>query len=323
MTRPPATAKPDATILMFNSTHTLAGLALARNGLNRWAPNATWTAVIAANLPDIDIVTGFNSTASYIDHHRGFTHSLAGVPVLSALLALVMYAVSKRDRKSIVPFWRHFAVALVAIATHPLLDGMNSYGMRPFLPFDDSWYYGDVLPIIDPYLDLILLAALLDNRRSILLAALLYVGVRTDLQRTSERQLAGYTADIPDVIRSASIPDLLNPFRRTGFVETNEAIARVSISVRNGLIREMDHFPKIPRGPVLSAAEATSTGKVLLHFARFAITKVESDGSGYRVLLIDYRFLRKASGVALAAEILLRPDLSVAAESMSFTQPIE
>ncbi len=50
---------------MFNSTHTLAGFALSRTGLNRWAPYAAWTAVIASNLPDIDIVAQFGGAASY------------------------------------------------------------------------------------------------------------------------------------------------------------------------------------------------------------------------------------------------------------------
>jgi inner membrane protein len=308
---------------MFNSTHTLAGFALARKGLDRWAPHATWTAVIGANLPDIDIVTGFVGTASYIDHHRGFTHSLVGVPVLSALLALAMYGITKRNCKPIVPFWKHFAVALIAVATHPLLDWMNSYGMRPFLPFDSAWYYGDILPIIDPFLDLALLAAILANRRAILLVALLYIGVRVDLHHASERRLAAYIARVPGVVRSASIPDLLNPFRWTGFVETNDAIARVSISDMDGSIREIDRFPKAQPSPVLSAAEASYAARVFRGFARFPITKVQTVDSGYRILMIDYRFLREANGTALAAEILLRPDLSVEAESMGFTRSIE
>ena len=35
------------------------------------------------------------------------------------------------------------------MATHPILDYANNYGLRPFLPFDGAWYYGDVLFIFD------------------------------------------------------------------------------------------------------------------------------------------------------------------------------
>src|SRR6185295_16308584 len=68
---------------MFNSTHTFVGIAIARTGLDDWVPYAGLTAVIASNLPDIDIVTAAGGTTSYVDYHRGFTHTVVGVPVLS------------------------------------------------------------------------------------------------------------------------------------------------------------------------------------------------------------------------------------------------
>src|SRR5438874_589478 len=76
---------------MFNSTHTLVGLLIAKTGVGKWAKYGTATAVIASNLPDIDSIAGFWGTAAYIDYHRGITHSLIGVPLLALLLAGVMY----------------------------------------------------------------------------------------------------------------------------------------------------------------------------------------------------------------------------------------
>ena len=43
---------------MFNSTHTLVAVAIARTGADEWVPYAAATAVIASNLPDIEIVSG-------------------------------------------------------------------------------------------------------------------------------------------------------------------------------------------------------------------------------------------------------------------------
>src|SRR5205814_4677248 len=37
----------------------------------------------------------------------------------------------------------------------------NTYGLRPFLPWNPTWYYGDLLPIIDPYLDAVLFTGIL------------------------------------------------------------------------------------------------------------------------------------------------------------------
>src|SRR5215467_2925223 len=151
---------------MFNSSHTFVGIALARTGLDRWVPRAAITAAIAANLPDVDIITGFDGTATYLQYHRGITHSIAGIPFLALVLAAVMYLLSEN-------FWKTYLVALLAMATHPLLDLANTYGLRPFLPWNSRWYYGDLLPIIDLYLDAILLIGILacelikDHRRLI------------------------------------------------------------------------------------------------------------------------------------------------------------
>jgi inner membrane protein len=45
-----------------------------------------------------------------------------------------------------------FQVAAIGILTHPLLDYLNDYGIRPWLPFSDRRHYGDLLSIVDPWL---------------------------------------------------------------------------------------------------------------------------------------------------------------------------
>jgi len=42
---------------MDNLTHTLTGLALSQAGLNRWYARPGLLLIVAANIPDIDIVT--------------------------------------------------------------------------------------------------------------------------------------------------------------------------------------------------------------------------------------------------------------------------
>ena len=139
---------------MFNTTHTFVGLAIARTGLDKWVPRAAVTALIAANLPDIDIVADLKGMPSYLEHHRGITHSIVGIPLLSLALAGAMYIFTRH-------FWRTFVVALLAMATHPALDYSNAYGLRPFLPFDGTWFYGDTIFIIDPVMDLVLLLGII------------------------------------------------------------------------------------------------------------------------------------------------------------------
>jgi hypothetical protein len=74
-------------------------------------------------------------------------------------------------------------VCAAALATHPALDWLNNYGLRPWLPFDATWTYGDMAFIVDPWLWLLFggaaaLAGERTRRGSLLLLA---VGVGASL----------------------------------------------------------------------------------------------------------------------------------------------
>ncbi|MGH9536136.1 MAG: metal-dependent hydrolase, partial [Terriglobales bacterium] len=71
---------------MDTLTHTLAGIAISRAGFKGRLPFATTALVIAANIPDIDLVAGWNGMG-FIAHHRGLTHSLLALPVFAVLIA--------------------------------------------------------------------------------------------------------------------------------------------------------------------------------------------------------------------------------------------
>ena len=152
---------------MDNVTHTLCGAALARTRLGRLHRLAPLSLLIAVNLPDVDIVSGFLGEKSYLLHHRGFTHSVLGALLLALLLAGAMRLL-ERKRVDAPRRWRAYLLpALIGVATHPLLDLMNNYGLRPWLPFSDARYFGDLVFIVDPWLCLVFGAvALLAGRRA-------------------------------------------------------------------------------------------------------------------------------------------------------------
>ena len=52
---------------MDNLTHTAVGLFLNRAGLGRDVPHAGWILLLAANIPDIDIVSAAGGALSYLD----------------------------------------------------------------------------------------------------------------------------------------------------------------------------------------------------------------------------------------------------------------
>lgn len=144
---------------MDNGTHTLCGLALARMGGERLGPLATPTLVIAANLPDADVVGAASGGKPwYLCHHRGLTHALLGLGLEAVLLGLFMAWIGRRLPGRPAPR-RLMAAAALGLLSHLALDGLNTYGIRPWLPFDGTWYFGDTLFIADPWMWLILGAA--------------------------------------------------------------------------------------------------------------------------------------------------------------------
>lgn len=150
---------------MENLTHTLVGLGVAKAGAEKLSPYATAVCLIAANVPDLDVVASFGGWCAYLQHHRGITHSIIGTLTLSSLIPAAFWladraVASLRHRTPQASFGGLLFASLLAGATHPLLDWTNNYGVRPFLPFSDRWYYGDLVFIADPYLWLLVGGAL-------------------------------------------------------------------------------------------------------------------------------------------------------------------
>jgi inner membrane protein len=313
---------------MFNSTHTFVGFAIARMGAEKWVRHGTVTAVIAANLPDIDSVAGFWGTPAYLDHHRGVTHSLIGVPILAIALSAVMFLFTRN-------FWRTYAVALVAVATHPALDYLNPYGLRPFLPWNGTWFYGDLVFIFDPVLDVVLMTGLLAGwllpRRkhalalASLAAALIYVGVRLQLHSMAEANLQHVARQVTGVTKTVVLPEIWSPLEWEGIVDTTAGLLRLPVHAFRPPAVSMDEFPRLQSsGPphVIAHAARSESAAAFLRFARFPVIQVEPLASGYGVTFIDFRFYRGINGTALGAEVVLDSSLNVQKESLSFLQRV-
>jgi inner membrane protein len=140
-----------------NLTHSLVGLAAAKAGLERRSAYATLVCVVAANLPDIDIVTLSRGPYVYLANHRGITHSIVGTLALAVAFPLLFFAGERlvarlRGRAPRASLKGLLICSLILAASHPLLDLMNNYGLRPFLPWSGRWFYGDILFIADPWI---------------------------------------------------------------------------------------------------------------------------------------------------------------------------
>jgi inner membrane protein len=141
-----------------NLCHTLVGAALGEAGLARRKPLATATLLIGANLPDVDGFTyAFLDGPTSLSFRRGWTHGVLAMAVLPIVLAAAMVvfdqSIRRRRRKERVParFRALLLPAFASVLSHPLLDFLNTYGVRFFYPFSKRWFYGDTLFIVDPW----------------------------------------------------------------------------------------------------------------------------------------------------------------------------
>ena len=147
---------------MDNLTHSLVGAVLGRMGLKRLTPRAVPALIIAANLPDIDsfVATWFGTNARTF--HRGFTHGVGGLVVIPFLAAaiILIWENLRRSKEGPVKLRGLLLACLIGTLSHPLLDFMNTYGVRWLEPLSDRWFYGDTLFIMDPWIWIILILGL-------------------------------------------------------------------------------------------------------------------------------------------------------------------
>lgn len=146
---------------MDNLTHSLIGAALGQAGLKRKTGLAMPALIIGANVPDIDAACFFwLDGTEHLGFRRGITHGPIAMALLPLLLAGALWGYDrwqtqrgKRPEGRLpVSFKWLFLLSLIGCLSHPLFDWFNNYGVRFLEPFSSTWFYGDVLFIIDPWI---------------------------------------------------------------------------------------------------------------------------------------------------------------------------
>jgi inner membrane protein len=304
-----------------NVAHTLAGVVLAEAGLKRRTALGTITLAIAANFPDIDAVAPlFTTGAESLAIRRGWTHGVLAMVVLPFVLALLVLAWDRTIRQ---PRLRrrgrsrdpaHFGglllLAAIGIWSHPLLDLLNSYGVRLLMPFSDRWFYGDTLFIVDPWLWLIFAAGIFLSRRraarttdmsssargwvayparNAIAIFLLYVGVMaaSGWWGRHEVRIRPPGGDVSTMV--APVP--ANPFRRQVVRELPDGYEVGRLLFAPGVRYEPVAELRVGRDlPGAAAAARTRQGASFLYWARFPRFQSERVGDSIRVRISDARY---------------------------------
>lgn len=302
---------------MDNLTHTLTAVLLARAGLGRGIPQATGLLVVASNLPDGDSVAGLLGGLSYLEYHRHLTHAVVVAPVLGLVTAL-LFARAKGWRLG--PAW---ALATAGVWAHLLLDLLNNYGVRLWLPFRSDWTAWDLLMVIDPWLLVVLAVCVVapwfsrlvggeisSSRPAAapgrgwavigLLFFLAWAGGRWVLHERAMETLRARQYQGAAPVRVAAWPTPWSPLVWNGYVSTEGfwSVHRVDLA------REFDPdvgtvFYKPEEAAVVNAARRTPEAQAFLRFAQYPVWRVlpiAEPENGVLVEATDVRFGSPADG---------------------------
>ena len=292
-------------------THSATGLFLSRVGLRRFTPYATPILLLAANAPDIDIVSAIGGPLSYLNYHRHLTHAILSLPLMALLPVVVVRLFARAPIH-----WRGaYLVSLVAVATHLALDTTNVYGIRLLLPFSARWFHLDLTSVVDLWIWGAILLAVAAPALSRMVSSEIGAGMRAPGQRSAVAALCFlavynlghavlharavalldarvYAEAAP--LRVAAFPDAVNPWRFRGLVETREAY--LIYDLRLGT--EFDPnggqiFYKPESNPSITAAAASGVFRDFLRFSQYPLWRVipiADPENATEVQAIDLRF---------------------------------
>lgn len=314
---------------MDNLCHTLVGAALGEAGLARRKPLATATLLIGANLPDVDGFTyAFLDDPTSLAFRRGWTHGILAMAVLPLVLAAAMVGwdqmVRRRRRKDKIParFQALLLPAFASVLSHPLLDFLNTYGVRFLYPFSGRWFYGDTLFIVDVWVWIALLLGIVfarvrrrrGNPRPDFPARAALAGVVAYLALMMGSSFAGRgivrraarRAGLHPSGRVLVAPLPLVPQRRMVLFEEDSAYRYGEL---RWTPRPVVRFAEYPRPvndeqPAVAAAKNLRPIRQFLVWSRFPYFDVRREGSSAVVEARDARYPGRAGSWAAAAAVV-------------------
>jgi inner membrane protein len=331
-------------------TQVLAASALVRTGLNRTSRIAPLVLLATALAPDLDLLSSLGGPDAYLRYHRTLFHSIAGGAVLAAGIAFGAFVLDRslnrvRPQGRPLSFGRAYALALIGVALHVVLDLLNSGGVQLLWPFRARWFAWSVAPDLDPWILVLLVVALLlpelfglvseeigerkrknPARRRWAIAALalltIYMFARVALHARAVDALNSRTYRGNIALRAAAFPVSLSAFDWRGVVATDNAV--IELDVPLGPAGHFDpergeiHYKPDP-SPALDAAQQTPVARRFLAYAQFPLASLEPRENAYHFELRDLRFpVDSTSHENLIAVVDLDAQLRIISEQLAF-----
>ena len=308
--------------------HTLVGLCLADSGLKRRTALGTATLVIAANLPDLDVLA--IPLGQNLAWRRGWTHGILALVVWPLLLTGWMrWWSAARQRRDLAepradPRWLLLLSGL-GVLTHPALDYLNTYGLRWLMPFADRWFYGDTLFIVDPWIWATLALGVFLTRRTERLGARdagwparvalalvsIYIGLMLGTTVAGRAMVARALETDPVEPAPTSGAGAVSPPPKPRYMvapaPVNPLVKQVVVdegrSYRIGMLRTagapgLTWNARVPKGdgtPAVKALKTLPAARPFLHWSRFPVFRERTEGDSVVVAIYDLRYASGSS----------------------------
>ncbi|ADJ27237.1 metal-dependent hydrolase [Nitrosococcus watsonii] len=140
---------------MDTLTHALSGALLARatasskrRAIQLESGERMVLGALAAAFPDSDFILRWTTNLlTYLNLHRGITHSVIMLPLWGALLATLFWWFRGKQK----PWKAYFGVSLLGISIHIAGDVITAYGTQIFAPFSSYKAAWPTTFVIDPW----------------------------------------------------------------------------------------------------------------------------------------------------------------------------
>ncbi|MGH9238724.1 MAG: metal-dependent hydrolase [Vicinamibacterales bacterium] len=302
---------------MDNICHTLVGAACGEAGLKQRTRYGNATLMIAANLPDIDVLSFLTDTAP-ISFRRGWTHGILAQLLLPIAFTGVMYAIGRLlarrraaresgrhgDRPPLHAGWL-LLLSYIGVSSHVFLDFLNNYGVRLLSPFDWRWFYGDAVFIADVWMWLALGVGVWLTRRQRRWgpsrAALAFVSCYIAAMLVSAQAARAVVADTwREVSGTAPRALMVGPLPFTPF--TRVVIIDAGDRYETGVFRwwptgvgfDDEATMKNAGHPLVQKARVEPQIREFLVWARFPFWTITPEKGGTRVTVGDVRFMSRS-----------------------------
>jgi inner membrane protein len=273
--------------------------------------------ILGANLPDLDALTYFAGPLADLEWRRGWTHGVLALVLLPLLLTggLMLLARIRATPRSdgffILRPRQLLLLSSIAIVSHPILDTLNTYGVRWLMPFSGQWFYGDVLFIVDPWVWLALAGGVVWTWRrrrisrakpaaparwalALVLGYIAIMGFSSAVARKLIiRDIQGHYGGAVHGAMAGPLP--VTPLNRNYVVVQDEQYRVGTFSwLRRPHVdlATVTSFPRArPSHPAFAEAESMTVFQRFLGWARFPSFSVEETSEGeYRVHAVDLRY---------------------------------